>query len=902
MGSTVGSVKGSVKLDADKAANVKGSTVVAGKDINITSENVKIENSDSIYNAQEKHEFKRTGLSVSVGGEAVNKVNEVVNHVERANQVNDKRLAALHGYKAVESVEKNIGMIKDAVKNPSQGLSLNVSIGSSQSRSESKSTTVIANASEVKAGGDVNVTSTKKDINIIGSNVEGKDVTLNAKENLNITASETTNKLEQNSKSSIASVGASLELGKGPSYSISGSMSKGEVSANGTTYNESTVTANKNLSFASGNDTNIKGAKLSGEKVTGNVGGGLNIESKQDSNSYKENNKSVGASVGLGSNKAVSGSVSVGKIDSNYKSVTDQSGIYAGKEGFEINVGENTDLKGGIISSEAEKDKNKISTGTLTFEDIENKADYKADNNGINASEVDGTYKYSPSKGMTASGKAEITTKATVSEGTIEIRDKENQKQELTVLNRNAKNSLNKLGEIFDKTDVKERMELADEFGKLAYEAVGDLAQAKGWKEGSKEKNALHAVVGGIMSKLGENGFLAGASAGLINEMVQKELLEMFKDPGMHELASALLGEVVSKLVGGNAGVGASVANSATKNNYLTHEQKKKYEEELAAIDKDDTLTPEQKDKAKEKVDFKYSVISVLQNREWYEKNKDKLQLTGNVGDLNEYEIFKEVVGVNKNGNNVELRADTKDWMIGYSRDLVEAVANIKPGDRIKFSDGSIYYVQPNGELYKEDSIGALMPYKEISLENHNVTSKREFLLGKDTVISDDHHEKAGQYVYDTVGNFSELITALTAIVSTVNITNKNHIIALKISTSSILLIHSTNGITSTLTDSWHDIIDNEGKQYNPLKNILGEENYNNFDSTAKVISLTGDAKKLYEIIKNKNFSNIDWDSIVTDEFEQNKLIDTLDNLGLMLDIKTINELRGSGNENKQNN
>lgn len=157
-------------------------------------------------------------------------------------------------------------------------------------------------------------------------------------------------------------------------------------------------------------------------------------------------------------------------------------------------------------------------------------------------------------------------------------------------------------------------------------------------------------------------------------------------------------------------------------------------------------------------------------------------------------------------------------------------------------------------------------------------------------------------YVYDTVGNFSELITALTAIVSTVNITNKNHIIALKISTSSILLIHSTNGITSTLIDSWHDIIDNEGKQYNPLKNILGEENYNNFDSTANVISLPGDAKKLYEIVKNKNFSNIDWDSIVTDEFEQNKLIDTLDNLGLMLDIKTINELRGSGNENKQNN
>ncbi|WP_293685841.1 hypothetical protein [uncultured Phascolarctobacterium sp.] len=45
---------------------------------------------------------------------------------------------------------------------------------------------------------------------------------------------------------------------------------------------------------------------------------------------------------------------------------------------MDIRVEDNTDLKGGIISSEAEKDKNKISTGTLTFEDIQNKADYKS--------------------------------------------------------------------------------------------------------------------------------------------------------------------------------------------------------------------------------------------------------------------------------------------------------------------------------------------------------------------------------------------------------------------------------------------------------------------------------------------------------------------------------------------
>ena len=586
VGSTVGSVKGSVDLEAQKDTNIKGSIVVAGKDINITGENVSIENSNSVYNAQEKHEFKRTGLSFSVGGEAVNKVNEVVNHVERANQVNDKRLAALHGYKAVESVEKNIGMIKDAVKNPSQGLSLNVSVGSSQSRSESKSTTVVANGSNVKAVGDVKITSTEKDINITGSNVEGKNVTLNAKENLNITASKNTNKTEQSSKSSSASVGANIGI-DGTKYSVSGSMSKGEVSANGTTYNESNVTADKDLSFASGNDTNIKGGKLSGEKVTGSVGGDLNIESKQDSNNYKESNKSVGVSVGLGSNKAVSGSANVGKIDSNYSSVTDQSGIYADKEGFEINVGENTDLKGGIISSEAEKDKNKISTGTLTYEDIKNEADYKAGGAGIKVNKNnDAEYNekgITPDIGMPASGEAESTTKATISKGTIEIRDKDKQKQDIEKLNRDTQNSLNKLGEIFDKTKVEERQELANLFGELAYNEIHKLAERNNWQEGCAEKNALHALVGGIMSELTGNGFLAGASASTVNEMVQKKLSEQFEgEPDKHQWASAIIGGVVSQLVAGKAQAGASTAASGTKNNYLFRDQIELKERELS--------------------------------------------------------------------------------------------------------------------------------------------------------------------------------------------------------------------------------------------------------------------------------------------------------------------------------
>ena len=630
VGSTVGSLKGSVGLEAQKDANIKGSSVIAKENINISGSNVNIENTDSIYNAQEKHEFKRSGLSVSIGGQAIDKVNEAVSHVERANQVEDKRLAALHGYKAVESIEKNAGLIKDAVKDPSKGVSINVSIGSTKSKSESSSTTVVANGSNVKAEGDVKITSTEKDINIKGSSVEGKDVTLNAKENLNITASKNTNKLEQNSKSSSASVGVGFDIATGQvsSVTISGSKSKGEVDANSTSYNESTVKADKNLDFTSGKDTNIKGGKLSGEKVTGNAGGDLNIESKQDKNSYEEKNSSAGFGIGMpvgdkdSANKiGIFGSAGKSDVESKYESVTDQSGIYTGKAGFDINVGENTDLKGGIISSEAEKDKNKISTGTLTYEDIKNKAEYEAGSIGINVDTSAGAEHkdagVTPNIGVGAKDNAESVTKATVSEGEIEIRDKENQKHDLAGLNRDTKNSLNKLGEIFDKTKVEERQELAGLFGEVAYKAVGDLAIKNGWKEGSAEKNALHALVGGIMSELTNSGFLAGASGAMINEMIQDKLSDMFKDdPAMHQWASALIGGVVAQVVANNAQVGAATASSGTKNNFLTHEQERERRAKLDEIDRRVDLTEEEKAEKKAEVNNYYIELSRAQTEQ----------------------------------------------------------------------------------------------------------------------------------------------------------------------------------------------------------------------------------------------------------------------------------------------
>lgn len=58
-------------------------------------------------------------------------------------------------------------------------------------------------------------------------------------------------------------------------------------------------------------------------------------------------------------------SISQDKIKSNYDSVREQSGIYAGKDGFDVTVGNHTQLNGAVIASTATDDKNSLSTGTL---------------------------------------------------------------------------------------------------------------------------------------------------------------------------------------------------------------------------------------------------------------------------------------------------------------------------------------------------------------------------------------------------------------------------------------------------------------------------------------------------------------------------------------------------------
>ena len=324
---------------------------------------------------------------------------------------------------------------------------------------------------------------------------------------------------------------------------------------------------------------------MAGDGVTGNVGGNLSIETKQERNTYEEKNTSAGVSMNYGVKEgktSLSGGASRGNTKSNYESAKDQSGIRAGKEGYDITVKDNTHLKGGLIDSDAAKEKNTLTTGTLTWEDMDNKADYNAGGAGISYTPKDTNTQLNqkgltPSMTPTVKGKADSTTKSAVADGTITITDKEHQKQDVSTLNRDTKNALNQLEDIFDKTKVEEKQELIGMLEKYGNQAIHTYAESKGWKDGSTEKMLLHGAFGALMGDMAGGSAATGALSGSINEYVMGYLTKtkgedwMQKHPDTVQWISTGVGATIGASANALA-TGAGISLNSSKWNYLGFE------------------------------------------------------------------------------------------------------------------------------------------------------------------------------------------------------------------------------------------------------------------------------------------------------------------------------------------
>ncbi|END6520961.1 hemagglutinin repeat-containing protein, partial [Escherichia coli] len=512
-GSTVGSVHGDVSLQAGNRLSANSADLIAGRDMALSGKEVSISAVTDRHVQTHSVEQKTSGLTLALSGTVGSALNTTVETVQAAKSAGNSRLEALQGVKAALSGAQAVqaGRLAEAQGNQKENnnaVGISLSYGSQSSKSEQRAEQTVTKSSALTAGNNLSIQATGSgvkdvdgDLTIQGSQIKaGNNVLLQANRDVNLVSAENTSKLEGKNSSSGGSVGVGIGVGAGGwgiSVSASANQGKGSEKGNGTTHTETTVDAGNRLTIISGRDTTLTGAQAGGETVKVDAGRHLTLTSEQDSDRYdsKQQNASAGGSFTFGS---MSGSASVSlsrdKMHSNYDSVQEQTGIFAGRGGFDVTTGQHTQLNGAVIASTATADKNRLDTGTQGFSDLENRADFKTEHQSAGLStggSVAGNFLGNMANnllvGANHEGHADSTTQSAVSAGNITIRDTKSQKQDVADLNRDAAHANQTLSPIFDREKEQQRLQMAQLIGEIGNQ-VADIARTEGQIAGEKAK------------------------------------------------------------------------------------------------------------------------------------------------------------------------------------------------------------------------------------------------------------------------------------------------------------------------------------------------------------------------------------------------------------------------------
>ncbi|MGF2977846.1 hemagglutinin repeat-containing protein, partial [Escherichia coli] len=588
-----------------------------------TGDSVVVDPGHDRRTVDDKFEQKKSGLTVALSGTVGSAINNAVTSAQETKESSDSRLKALQATKtALSGVQAGQAVaMASATGDPNAtGVSLSLTTQKSKSQQHSESDTV--SGSTLNAGNNLSVVATGKnrgdnrgDIVIAGSQLKaGGNTSLDAANDILLSGAANTQKTTGRNSSSGGGVGVSIGAGgNGAGISVFASVNaaKGSEKGNGTEWTETTTDSGKTVTINSGRDTVLNGAQVNGNRIIADVGHDLLISSQQDTSKYdsKQTSVAAGGSFTFGSMTG-SGYIAASrdKMKSRFDSVAEQTGMFAGDGGFDITVGRHTQLEGAVIASTATPDKNHLDTGTLGFSDLHNEADYKVSHSGISLSgggSFGDKFQGNMPGGMISagghSGHAEGTTQAAVAEGTITIRDRDNQKQNPADLSRDPAHANDSISPIFDKEKEQRRLQtvgLISDIGsqvadiartqgelnalKAAKEATGEtlpanatekqrqeyLAKLRDTPEYKKEQEkygtgseiqlGIQAATAALQGLAGGN--LAGALAGASAPELAHLLKSTEKDPAVNAIAHAILGGAVAAMQGNNVAAGAAGA------------------------------------------------------------------------------------------------------------------------------------------------------------------------------------------------------------------------------------------------------------------------------------------------------------------------------------------------------
>ncbi|WP_248700007.1 hemagglutinin repeat-containing protein [Pectobacterium carotovorum] len=506
--STLGSTTDSVTVKAGNDVTISGTDMVAGKDIFLQGNNVTIDPGYDTRKQQQEFEQKTAGLTVALSGVVGSALNSAVQSIQAAKSESDGRLALLQGMKAGLSGYQAYQGSQSELNNKGEAsfVGVSISLGAQNSRSSQTSEQKQSFGSTLNAAGDIGIESRTGDITVAGSQLKaGGDVMMNAAQDIHLLSARNSEEISGKNSSSGGNIGISLGLSNGSaglSIFANVNAAKGRETGTGNSWSETTVDAGNHVTLKSERDTRLIGAQVNGERIDVDTGRNLLLQSQQDSERYdsKQTSVAAGGSFTWGS---MSGSgylsASKDKIHSNYDSVQQQTGFFAGKDGFGIKTGEHTQLDAAVIGSTASAEKNRLETGTLGWSGLNNKAEFKVEHSGIGLSaspSMSGSMLSTlamtvPSALMSLgnSGNASSTTYAAVSDGTLLLRDTAKQVQDITTLSRDVEHANNALSPIFNKEKEQKRLKQAQLIGEIGAQVM-DIVRTEGELKAQKAAEA----------------------------------------------------------------------------------------------------------------------------------------------------------------------------------------------------------------------------------------------------------------------------------------------------------------------------------------------------------------------------------------------------------------------------
>ena len=413
--SVIASLSGSLNIASTGKATVDASVISAAKDVLLSGSSVAFTTEQDTATQTVSHKDKSIGLTGGVSPNSI--VGQIIDTALSATQTSGKGSTTLSTLDAMQGaylagtgiaagLQSGAGKLLSVGSDGSASgntdlIGVQAGIGfSSHSQSLTQSETDVQ-GSTATAGGTLSVVARGDSasdtangaLSAVAAQLSGQNIVLAAQQGISLSAGRdvTTSDSRYSSKSAFLGVEGSVGTnGLGLSVAASVGSQKQNAVSDSSTAVDTTVRASDGVSVTTPGSLTLNGAEIFGQRVDVSAGA-LGITSPQNTSDYRSSATQAGANLSV---SWLGAGATGGGASYTHQTITDHfattegtlSGLYAGAQGLGVDVGGNTSLTAGVLSSTAAAALNHFNTGSLTAQGIENISTWQAIQTGASFS------------------------------------------------------------------------------------------------------------------------------------------------------------------------------------------------------------------------------------------------------------------------------------------------------------------------------------------------------------------------------------------------------------------------------------------------------------------------------------------------------------------------------------